>query len=299
MTEGAKREGIMLAYPGDEGRIRRLGDSFFAQPKLKGERCRVEWFKDEPVLLSSEGNEFNCLPNIKHAIFKSGLTKVPLDGELYVHGMPFDGKEGIHSICSRRTNMHPNHLSMEYHIFDIQWEDQSQWFRTLELKRWQDSGYLTDPLKIVVTKVVNSETWLELMTEWVHQGYEGIILRSPIALYVPKRNVGLIKVKPTEEDEYQIVLLIEAVDKYGTPKGMVGSFRVQDKEGIHFSVGAGKMKHKERIELWQNWKDICGKTLIVKHEPEVTKGGIPVCAVAVRIKPGEEVKYKEVKDEES
>ena len=43
-----KREGVMLAYPGDTGRISRLGDRVFAQPKLKGERCRVEWFKGDP-----------------------------------------------------------------------------------------------------------------------------------------------------------------------------------------------------------------------------------------------------------
>jgi len=282
MAARPKREGVMLAYPGDPGRIMRLGDRIFAQPKLKGERCRVEWFRDDPVLLSSYGNEFTCLPHIKEELMLFKEEQVPFDGELYDHGRPFDGKEGIHSICSRRANPHPLAGEIQFHIFDIQWETKSQWFRFQKLKEYEEN--FNNSLCLVQTEIIQTDEWLDLMKDYVEFGYEGIILRNPIALYRPKRDVGLIKVKPTEEDEYKIIDVAEAISLEGIPKGMVGAFLVQDNEGITFEVGAGKLTHKQREKHWKNRGDVIGKTLIVKHEPDKTKGGIPICAVAVRIK---------------
>ncbi len=284
-TERLKREGIMLAYPGDQGRISRLGTRIFAQPKLKGERCRVEWFKGDPVLLSSYGNEFTCLPHIKEALMQFSDSQIPFDGELYDHGRSFDGKEGIHSICSRRTNPHPLSEKIQFHIFDIQWEEYSQWHRTHQLKQFQENKFFDGtPLKEVPSSIIHSEDWLPFMTDYVKDGYEGIILRNPIAPYVKKRDVCLIKVKPTEEDEYSIIEVLEAYSLEGHPKAMVGAFRVKDNEGVIFDVGAGKLTHSQREKIWKNREETIGKMLIVKHEPTKTKGGVPECAVAVRIK---------------
>ena len=285
MQRRPERTGVMLAYPGDQGRISRLGDRVFAQPKLKGERCRVEWFGGDPVLLSSYGNEFTCLPHIKDALMQFSESKIPFDGELYDHGKPFDGTDGIHSICSRRTNPHPNYKAIQFHIFDIQWEDKSQWWRIHQLNLFKDNFLFEGtPLELVTTSVINSGDWLPLMNEYVQDGYEGIILRNPIGLYIPKKNVGLIKVKPTEEDEYTIIEVLEAYSIQGNPKRMVGSFRVRDKEGVIFKAGAGKLTHFQRERYWDSRGDLIGKTLVIKHEPDKTKGGIPICAVTVRIK---------------
>jgi ATP-dependent DNA ligase len=283
--ERPKRTGIMLAYPGDDGRISRLGDRVFAQPKYKGERCRVEWFGGGPVLLSSYGNEFTQLPHINAALMQFVEDKTPFDGELYDHGRSFDGPDGIHSICSRRENIHPEYKAMKFYIFDIQWEDKSQWARIHYLNNLKDIGcFRGTPLVMSETSVIYSDDWLPYMTEYVQEGYEGIILRSPIALYRPKRDVGLIKIKPTEIDEYRIVEAYEAISQEGVSKGMVGGFTVMDREGIVFNVGAGKMTHKKREQLWRSRGDLPGKMLEVKHEPTKTKGGVPECAVAVRIK---------------
>ena len=207
---------------------------------------------------------------------------IPFDGELYDHGRSFDGKEGIHSICSRRANPHPLASKIQFHIFDIQWETKSQWFRFQKLKEYEKD--FNNSLCLVQTEIIQTEEWLNLMKDYVEFGYEGIILRNPISLYRPKRDVGLIKVKPTEPDEYKIVEAYEAISLEGIPKGMVGGFTVIDKEGVIFNVGAGKIKHNKRIQLWKNRHDLPGKILETKHEPTKTKGGVPECAVAVRVK---------------
>jgi len=276
----AERKDVMLAYPGDEGRIRRLGDQVFAQPKLKGVRCRLEWFHDDPVLISSYGIEFRYLDHIKGAL--SGFQGIPLDGEIYVHGWT---QEEINSASKRKVNESPESAKLQYHVFDIQWQDQSQWYREHFLLNMEERGYFSGPILFKVdTQVIHNLDWLKWMTMWVEQGYEGIILRNPIEPYQIKRFVGLIKIKPTEEDEYVITAVREAIDKHGNPKEMVGAFQVQDREGISFFVGAGKLKHDERIKYWNIRHRVPGNVLVVKHEPDVTKGGVPVCAVAIRIK---------------
>lgn len=70
-----------------ERRVAQLGERFFLQPKLNGERCWVEWFNREtPMLISSYGNELN-LPHITAALIQQNPSKASaLMGELYIHG---------------------------------------------------------------------------------------------------------------------------------------------------------------------------------------------------------------------
>ena len=281
-AERLKREGIMLAQPVSEGKVRRLGDSMFAQPKLKGERCRVEWFHNEPVLLSSYQNEFKFLDHIKDALrsnFK--YDQIPHDGELYVHGWSFSK---IHSAASRKVNPNPDTPGLEFHIFDYQ-SAESQWQRVHHLAMKAEAGNLESPLVYVPSSIVTPDDWLEQANIYTSEGYEGIILRSAIASYEKKRSLYMLKFKPTEEDDYTICEVVEAISKEGYPKGMVGSFGVFASDAVagSFFVGAGKLTHAKRVMYWKNREDVIGKTLKVKHEKTKTIGGVPDCSVAVEV----------------
>ena len=114
VTNKPKREGIMLCYPAEQKRVEKLGNNFFTQPKLKGERCRVEWFHNEPVLLTSQANEFKYVDHIKQALkdnFKH--NKSPLDGEIYVHGW---SEEKIRSVAGRKVNEHSESSKLQFHV---------------------------------------------------------------------------------------------------------------------------------------------------------------------------------------
>ena len=284
MSTRPQREGIMLAYPVDEGRVARLGDKFFVQPKLNGERCRVEWFHGEPVLLSSYGNVIKGLGHIEADLIRlserAGQCK--FDGELYIHGKTWSE---IVSITGRTVNEHPDAHTMQYHIFDIQDEDRTQIDRALLLIQYLYDGSCDyDSLKYVKTFTSTQDEWGNYAQEFVDQGYEGIILRSLFAPYYFKRNVCLLKYKPTESDDYVIDEVLEAISKDGEPKGMVGAFLVHGDDGTVFKVGAGKMKHPRRIELWQKRQKLTGLLLHVKHEKLRTIGGVPIAAVAVDVR---------------
>lgn len=280
MAERPLREGIMLAQPVSDRKIRNLGDSFFAQPKLKGERCRVEWFHGSPVLISSYGNEFKFLNRIKGALLDGfEHSQLPLDGEIYKHGWSF---ERIHSAASRKVNENPDAEQLEFHIFDYQGSE-SQWQRIHVLNMKKEIGCFEGPLVHVPYTIVTPDNWLEQASIYTSEGYEGIILRGAIWSYEKRRSLYMLKFKPTEVDTYTIVGVKEAVSEDGFAKGMVGSFLVSGDDGVSFFVGAGKLDHAKRTMYWNNREGLMGKMLRVKHEKDKTVGGVPICAVAVEV----------------
>ena len=145
------------------------------------------------------------------------------------------------------------------------------------------NGCFEKPLIYVPYTVVTPDTWMEQAGIYTSEGYEGIILRGAVWEYEMKRSLYMLKFKPTEEDEYKILWVTEAMSKEGNPKGMVGAFAVYGDDEITFFVGAGKLNHAKRIMYWNNREDIIGKMLKVKHEKTKTIGGVPDCSVAVEV----------------
>ena len=280
MPDKPKREGIMLCYPTEKSRILRLGDRFFLEPKLRGDRCRIEWFHNEPVLLTSYGNEFTFLDHIKEAIKETFKTfHIPLDGEIYKHGW---SQERINSTALPTKNKHPETHLLEYHIFDYQSTDESQFQRTSVLGSLNKDGRFQKPLVKVSTEIADIDTWEQRCLEYIDEGYEGVVLKHPIALYTKKRSVYWLKFKPTEQDDYTIIEVLEGT---GWAEGMVGSFVVQGDDGVVFSVGTGPaLTKKKRKEYWKIREEIVGQPLTVKHEKIRTTRGIPVCTVAITLK---------------
>lgn len=296
-----KREGIMLAYPAEEKRIQNfplftnedetLERKMFHQPKLNGERARVEWFGREPYLFSSYGNEFKFLDRIRHEIIvlsKELGREFLHDGEIYVHGW---SRERIDSALRRTKNRNPDTDSLEYHIFD----NQATQEQTPQYQRFAELGTINtaiqdlrlSALKVVEFGITSDVGWLGQCGTYVAQGYEGIILRNPLGLYVERRSPDILKFKPTETDTYIIAAVNEAnTSDTNEPKGMVGSFTVYatDEPGSStFDVGAGKLPHDKRIMYWNNKESCIGMPLLVKHELLKTTNQVPIAAVTVDI----------------
>ena len=269
-----ERTGIMLAHPASDRRVAQLGERFFIQPKLNGERCWVEWFNREtPMLISSYGNEFT-LPHITAALIQQNLQGIRLDGELYIHGEPF---ETIHSIASAsRKEVHPRWEEMQYHIFDFKLQ-RPQYERLIFLF----NKTFRPPLHFVETQLLVGGDWRDPLLSYVEDGYEGIILRGYSAEYTEKRTPFLLKYKPTEKDHYRIVDVLEG-DGWCT--GMLGAFIVTGDDGTPFRVGSGKLLTKPaRKALWEIKDKLPGMILEVKHEAITTTSGIPKCAVALSV----------------
>ena len=280
-----KREGIMLCYPAEEKRVKKLPELFIAQPKLNGERCRVEWYDDRPILLSSYGNEFKGLDHITNALVQFMPKDVKWDGELYTHGW---SRERIHSAVSRKKNASSDALDIQYHIFDYQDFEKPQIQRCADIAEWFHFTQ-SDPVYPVIQKVETFRTsqseWIEHCQSCIEKGYEGIILRHPYALYEEKRSVNCLKFKPTEYDDYTIIGFNQEGDIHGVEKESLGSFVVTSDEGTQFSVGTGPALTRERREhYWKYRHELLGHLLTVKHEALKTTNNIPIATVAVQVK---------------
>lgn len=280
-----KREGIMLCQPLDEHNLDRnfaLAPKMLVQPKLDGQRAWVYWADpDTPMLISSQGNVITGVPHINLAIREMAklTTQISFDGELYVHKMGFE--EIVSRTKRLPDNLHPDYLSMEYHIFDYKGMEEVESARQSNLdiifKYWAAKGDdIYKPfLKRVETKLSDRENIEGWLNTWVLDGYEGIIVRNPKAFYVEKRPFTILKWKPSKSDYYQIIQAVEAVSEDGHKKGELGALICADRYGNTFSVGCGVgIKEYRKRELWVLRDELVGKFAYVQYQ-NLTRAGIP------------------------
>ena len=274
----SRRNGIMLCYPFEEKRLEKWTAPWIIQPKLDGVRCRAIVCNGFVTLLSSEENVIDQVPHINVALSKLLPDEnVELDGELYCHGMSF---QDIISRTSRSVNYHPDAERIQYHVFDIV-DTNSQIDRTSALNKY---GFFRDSniIEIVESSLVRSvEEVMDKYYEYLHNGYEGFILRNIIAGYVRKRSTNILKFKPHQTDYWPIVGTQEEISIHGSPKGTLGAF-ICNSDGTLFSVGTG-LTQDQRVEYWKHREELIGKKLKVKYQALTQGRRVPRFPVAISV----------------
>lgn len=289
-----KRSEIMLAYPLDERRLiePKFGWKFpvIVQPKLDGERCRVALENGEIVLRSSECNEIISVPHINEFLQKvPDLSQLPeLDGELYCHGWDFSE---IHSVVSRRENIHDRSDLMELHIFDfVSIAAQLPRIYQLTSYNWMKKG----PIRLVSFDIAyNIREITDFYNQYLSKGYEGIIVRHIEAPYVRKRSRFMLKFKPKKDDYYKIIEVLQAMSNTEDPLHMIGAFRCVGSDGTPFKIGAGKLTHAERWDLWKTADSLIGKFCHVQYQ-NLTSSGVPRFGLCISVvdKNPEEISFE-------
>ena len=274
-----KRTGIQLCYPFES---RRLLEAKFGwkwpvivQPKLDGERCRIICLGDRPpIILSSTERVITSVPHISAQIQALGIN-CELDGELYIHGESF---ETISSIVSRTQNIHSDHSSMQYHVFDIinKYNQLSRISDMQNILKNRDSSIIK---KVYCHVVYNMAELMIKYHEILKDGYEGIIIRNIASPYLRKRHNMIMKFKPKKTDVYEIIDVIEGS---GEHQRMIGAFTCQGNETQTFNVAAGEFSHIERKNLWEDKSQIIGKFLEISYQ-NITEKGIPRFGIAKQI----------------
>lgn len=258
-----KRVDIQLCEPFTERRLLNQGryrstwrPPYALQAKLDGERCRALVFTNTNgikgcLLISSTDQLITTVPHIVQA-FKL-LPDGEYDGELYKHGWSL---ADIHSVISTTTSIHPKAHEVEFHMFDIITE-QTQYERfELLYKNLIIHKDARQCIKIVELNIVFNMA--EIMTHYdrlIGQGYEGFIIRELTAYYIRRRSQMVMKFKPKKNDTYTLIDLQQATSENGNNLGMVGSFICVDEMETQFKVGAGKLTHPQRKEIWEEYLD--------------------------------------------
>jgi DNA ligase-1 len=272
----------MKCYPFEEKRLSKWKPPYIVQPKYDGVRCRALPIEGTSkfLLLSSEENPIFSVPHLNNIIertFPDPLKRVELDGELYCHGMSF---EQITSITSRTVNLHPDHTKIQFHLFDII-TNQPQLARTLVIEEFRNLS----PWIVVAPFYLcnNLDDILQAYDKIINQGYEGIIVRNIDGYYERKRSTKVMKFKPKQQDEYEIIGFQEEIDSGGTPKDTLGSLTCKSGDGNIFNVGTG-FTTERRKQIWEARNIIIGETAIVKYQHISSANHVPRFPVFVEVK---------------
>lgn len=243
------------------------------QPKLDGVRAIAVREGDNIRLISRQGKEHVGLNHIRSTLLKLMSEGDVLDGELYVHGMPFQ------KLISLVKKDQPESQQVQYHVYDCIMDDKfvARSLRVAEIiePSSQKKGFgpnATDPVLCVETQHVGKEEDVEHYHSWfVESGYEGAMLRVGACTYTPGyRSRELLKVKAFKEDDFLIVDVVPGVGKMENQ----GIFVCETTQGRTFNV-----KPKGRDSLRQRYlaerNGVIGKMLTVIYF-SMTDGDNPV-----------------------
>ena len=272
------RKGILLCYPFEEKRLNKWGFPVLVQPKLDGMRCRAvrapggEW-----GLFSSESHLIQSVPHIVKALEDSNIPSGirELDGELYTHGMNFNE---LVSRTKRPVDVHSDHSSVEYHIFDV--ISPIPFVNRMSILNQLNTS---SPLEVVPTfSAISLHEIMELLEQFIDLNYEGVVIRHPMGSYERKRSTNTMKFKPHKSDIYKIIDVKEEISISGEPKGTLGALVCTSDEGTWFSVGTG-LSQLERQNLWNLRHSLPGNLVEVKYQNITPGKGIPRFPVFVQL----------------
>ncbi len=238
----------------------------FVQPKLDGLRCLIYMVDGTIVTQSRTGGIFTTMDHIKAGLkpfFKVWPTVI-LDGELYTNKYPFEELVGL---IKRKQVDDPRITLVHFHIYDIISLEGYAERRQFIL----DNQHLFPPtFEIVKTEEATGiDDFKAKFTEYVQEGYEGIMLRNKKGPYVSNQSHDLQKYKEFEEDEFVIVGFKEAE---GRDSGTV-IWKCATKTGDEFDCRPiGSVEHRKA--LFQNAQQNIGKLLTIKYQ-ELSEKGIP------------------------
>lgn len=224
-----------------------------------------------------------------------------LDGELYNHNLDFST---LTSAVRTTTSIHPLLHMVQYHIFDIHYEDSEgtpfekryallvNAFRHYIRDRSQsgspeDISGLPRTFMIVPTQIArNHEEVIQQHNRHVASGYEGIMIKKisngsapgtknyEEALYHQDKCNHILKYKQFFDEE---VIIIGYAEVEGIPM-----FAVRDKRGNTFDV---KMRgdSDRRNLLYQSATSLLGKELTIRYQ-EFSSYGVPKDPIGVSIR---------------
>jgi len=249
----------------------KLPDHFFTQPKLDGVRAIAA----ADGLWSRSGRRITSCPHIELAL-KALFDMHPhliLDGELYHHDL-CDDLFSIISLVNRRSReLDRSTPSIQFHVYDVPSFSVpfSERLSMLDRMRSFLSGPRS-PIRVVATCSASSRDELDARLKMaVADGYEGLMIRTN-GLYVHGRSGNLLKLKPFDDDEFDILSFEEV---RGATSGFAQRVTLQLPDGRTFKANLKCDRSYARALLNSDFK-----SATVRHFGFTPKG-IPRSPVAV------------------
>jgi ATP-dependent DNA ligase len=225
----------------------------YAQPKLDGYRMLYD--ARTGVAWSRTGHELS-VPHILKELKAIKCGSCILDGELYLHGRRFQD-------IQRMVNSESAEL--EFWVFDmVLGEEGGEQFteRYSELVRVfkRVPAAKRAHVRLVPTTLVHTAAGVDaLHDKMLHKGFEGLVLRTPSAPYVPRRSTHLIKVKRFMDAEFAVTGFKARKDGVGIvwqcATGEGAKFWVNDPHGPPPASASSKAKRRVGAYLTVKFQD--------------------------------------------
>ena len=240
----------------------------YESPKLNGVNSEYRIIDDELVHLSRGGERYPILEHQRHGIMDvmRQLNTTSLNGEQYIHG------EHLQDIQSAVKKYKPLTEELVFYLFDLPTKG-LKYAETYELM-----SSISAPFVIAVgANLVNSEEELEAKhTEYVAQGYEGLVVRNQDSVYQYNiRSYDVQKMKKALDAEYEI-------DSYSVDKNGHPVFLCHTEDGKPFKVKP-KGTNEERLAIIENIDDYLDHWYKIEYET-LSKDGIPQKPVGIGLR---------------
>ncbi len=229
----------------------------FVQRKYDGTRC---------IAISGTGlfsRNRKRYPHLDHIVEE--INKLPvgttLDGELYSDKLTFQEIVGHVKREIMKKGDAEEQLKIKFHVYDMISDGMTyeQRYTNLQLIFRK---YKFKYLEIVKTDICNSVDHMkELHSNYVAEGYEGIMLRNKTGLYSGTRCKDLQKYKEFFDEEYEIVGYEEGK---GLEEGCV-LWKCKTGDGNVFSCRP-RGTREERQDMFSNGGNYIGKMLTVRYQ---------------------------------
>jgi DNA ligase-1 len=219
-------------------------------------------------------------PHLEHIIDE--INQLPasiiLDGELYSSELSF---QEIVGLVKRETllaqDIQKQH-SIKLHVYDLIIPDTSFHDRYSQLIALFHS-YKFQHIVLVQTDTCDNKTTIQsYYTKYMHDGYEGIMLRNKNGLYKGVRSADLQKYKEFIDDEFEIVGFEEGV---GLEAGCI-IWICKTADGKIFHCRPRGTRY-ERQSLFINGAQYIGKHLTVRYQ-ELSDTNIPRFPVGIAVR---------------
>lgn len=255
-------------------------ENCYGQSKLDGKRCISVKNNDKVLLYARSGAIQDTTPHINSALNEIMQNGEIWDGELYKHGMEL---EDILSLSQSTKNRKDTSI-LQYHVYDFpriaSFVEKDPF--TFRLKSFEERMESLDSDNIIGVPTIKLNSFKEIdeyHTSLIDDGYEGAIIRNPIAPYENKRSKNLLKFKKFKDAEFPIVGIEEGRGKL---ENHVGAFVCQMPDGRTFSAKlSGEISELSKYLDDPNLS--IGKMLNIKFFA-YTKKGIPRFPVGIRIR---------------
>lgn len=167
------------------------------------------------------------------AWFTEALPAFALDGELWGGRGRFDAVSGV---VRRAAPDDTLWRELRFMIFELPGADGDFAARAAQIGRWV-GGTSSGALGVVEQSVVADRASLRRrLAEVVQGGGEGLVLHRADALWAPGRSRALLKLKPLQDAEAQV---LAHEPGRGRLTGRMGALQVRNEDGVEFRIGTG------------------------------------------------------------